>query len=132
MEISSRTAALLLLTLLTLSIGIISIPVFITQTGTNMEVASDFYADPSHDINTSIANKEFPVITAENQRIALNEEYDPMNWVSVLDAQDGDITSNVNVYGEVDNATKGDYEIRYSIRNSYGLRSTKKIRIIVD
>lgn len=132
MEITSRTAALLMIALLSITLCVVSLPIFTERTGNNMEAATAYYDDPNHDINDVVRGKAFPVITAENQRIRLNQNFDPKAWVKVNDPQDGNITSRVQVFGSIDNTKKGDYEIRYSVRNSYGLKTVKKIRVIVD
>lgn len=132
MELTARASGLLVLTLLTFLIGASSIPLFINRTGSNMEKATSFYDQNIQDINATVRGKQFPVITAKNQRIKLNETFDPKTWVKVTDPQDGTITNRVEVFGTINNKKKGDYEIRYSVRNSYGLKTEKKIRVIVD
>lgn len=132
MELTGRAASLLVLTLLSLILGISSVPTFIESTRNNMQVATSVYTEQNPDVNVVIRGKSFPVITAINQRITLNATFDPMEWIEVTDIQDGDITSSANVYGSVDNTRKGTYELRYSVRNSFGLKTDMKIRVIVD
>lgn len=132
MNISIRESVLMIIA--SISIGI-SIAGFMVWQSTAKAVITNATTSYQHDmveVNNSIAGIDYPVITANNQRILLNAEYDPMTWVQAQDSIDGDITDQIAVYGEINNQVKGDYEIRYVVRNSYGLKTTKRIRIIVD
>lgn len=83
------------------------------------------------DENHYLHGYQFPKITAQNQQLAQNESYDPYRWVSAFDEQDGDLSDQIQVYGEVDTAKEGQYELRYEVMNSIGLRSSKKIKVQV-
>lgn len=132
MELAPKTASSIALAILCISIGLGMTGIYKANTKQSLMDATAFYDDGVQDINSAIRGKEYPVITAENQRIELHEAFDPKTWVNAQDIQDGDITSHVDWYGVIDNTVKGDYEIRYSVRNSFGMRTEKKIRVIVD
>ncbi|MFC7407031.1 immunoglobulin-like domain-containing protein [Georgenia alba] len=51
-------------------------------------------------------------------------EFDPMAGVTATDEQDGDLTDQVEVTGEVDTTTPGDYELTYTVTDSGGLTTT--------
>lgn len=105
---------------------------YVVSTKVSMENSTSFYDNDVQNVNDLILGKSYPVITATNQHVRLNSDFNTKSWVRVNDAQDGDITAKVEVYGKIDKTKKGDYEIRYVVRNSYGLKTTKKIRVIVD
>lgn len=132
MELAPKIATSLAISMLSISIGLGMIGTYRTSTKQSLTNTTAFYNDDIQDINSVIRGKQYPVITAENQRIELNESFDPNLWVIAQDTQDGDITSKVEWYGTINNQLKGDYEIRYSVRNSFGMKTEKKIRIIVD
>lgn len=60
--------------------------------------------------------------------IFLNEEYEDPGYIATLG--DKDVTSEVKVYGTVDNTKIGDHIITYSISNSRGLRQQTVTRIV--
>lgn len=132
MRLSVKEGVLMIIALISIGISIAGFFVWQTTATASITNATKPYAFNMVDVNSSILGKAYPVITAENQRIQLNAEYDPMTWVQANDAIDGNLTSQVAVYGEINNHIKGDYEIRYVVRNSYGLKTTKRIRVIVD
>lgn len=132
MELAPKQGVSILLPILSLSFILLGVGSYMATTKVSAENATAYYDNGIQDVNNVVRGKSFPVITASNQRIKLNESFNPKSWVKVTDVQDGVITSHVEVYGKIDNTKKGDYEIRYSVRNSLGLRSEKKIRVIVD
>lgn len=132
MELSVKTSTVLMITLLAAGSAVGEFALWKKTSHTSMNQATAFYQEEKVDVNTYVHGKEFPNINVENQRVRLQESFDPRSWVKIQDAQDGDITSAVEIYGNVDTSTKGEYELRYVVRNSYGLKSSKRIKVIVD
>lgn len=62
--------------------------------------------------------------------INYNEDFDPLKGVIATDNVDGDITSKIEVEGEVNNRRLGTYELEYIVKDSQGNRSEKLIRNI--
>ncbi len=132
MEVSSKVSAGLMFTLMACTGALAQFLVWQDTTHSSFHEAMDFYREEKVDVNDHIKDIAYPTIQAVNQRIALHEEFDPSTWAQAHDAQDGDITEALDVYGNVDNTQKGEYELRYVVRNSYGLKSTKHMKVIVD
>lgn len=132
MELAPKTATSIMISVLSASIIMGGFQVFRQTTGTSMENATTVISQENLDVNESIRGKQYPVIVAENQRITLNFPFDPKSYVSATDPQNGTITNKVESYHDVDVTTKGTYEVRYVVRNSYGLKTVKKIKVIVD
>lgn len=124
------THIVLVLICLTVFVGFIATAfLFISQ---QMGNSTRYIGENDINVNASLIDADYPIIEVENQRVEQNEVFDPMEYVKVSDAKYGDLTSSVNVVGEVDTSTKGVYEILYQVRNPLGLKSTKWINVIVD
>jgi|GEM_PF-383696 len=67
-----------------------------------------------------------------NQVINLNTPFDIRKGVTAKDNIDGDMTSQVNVIGEVNTAKAGIYYITYQVTDSHGNLASQKRRIIVS
>ena len=132
MELSVKVSAGLLLALSAAMSASAQFVVWNDMTGDSLHDATDFYQEERIEVNPNLQEITFPQIAAENQRLALHEEYDALSWASAVDEQDGDISANISVYGYVNTAQKGTYDLRYVVRNSYGLKDSKQIRVIVD
>lgn len=77
-------------------------------------------------------NPDRPTITLLGSRtelLTLGENY-LESGATALDEQDGDISSQVDIIGQVDTSTIGDYVIRYTVKDSNGLNSLEQIRIV--
>jgi len=132
MELSAKLVAGLVFALLACGGAVGQFFLWRENSCASMQDATQYYQDHKVDVNNYIHGIEFPKIYAENHRIALHEPVDLLAWAHAEDAQDGDISDRINVYGTVDNTTRGAYEVHYSVRNSYGLKATKKIKVVVD
>lgn len=132
MELSTKVAASIMITVLSVSAGVIGAASWRTSSVEAINSGTPYMEKSVVNVNYLLKDKKPPVIAADNQRVVVNTRFDPKEHVVVTDAQDGDITSKVQVYGSVDVDTKGIYDIRYVVWNSYGLKSEKKIRVIVD
>ena len=73
-----------------------------------------------------------PVINAKDQTLFINEKFDPLNGVSGTDTEDGNITKNIIITSNNVNTSKiGNYQVTYSLTDSYGNKVTKTIKIDV-
>ena len=91
-------------------------------------------------IDSTIANISYtldylnmkPVINASNQTIIINDSFNPMNGVSAIDNEDGDITNKIKITSNnVNTSVAGKYEIIYEVTDSFGETVSKKIEVIV-
>lgn len=74
-----------------------------------------------------------PVLSGVNNKtIKVGESFDKMAGVSATDKEDGDLTSKINVEGDVDTAIAGKYELTYSVSDSKGLETVAKRTITVE
>lgn len=78
---------------------------------------------------------EKPVLTAENRKIVLGDDFTgafAMKGVSAIDKEDGDITKNVVIIdNQVRSNVEGTYPVTYKITDSHGLTATKTIEVTV-
>jgi predicted esterase len=77
-------------------------------------------------------NLDKPTVTLLGNRtelLALNDNY-LETGATAADEQDGDISSQINISGEVNSSEVGDYIIRYSVTDSSGLNAIEQIRIV--
>lgn len=132
MELSIKLSASMMIAMIAAGSAVGEFVLWREANQASMQNATAFYQDQKIDLNTYVHGYAFPEISVENQKVRLQEAFDPKSWVRVMDAQDGDITNAVAIYGNVDNTIKGEYELRYVVRNSLGLKSTKRIKVIVD
>lgn len=72
-----------------------------------------------------------PIITASDITLIEKEEFNPLDYVTCTDQEDGDITKNTIVDSNVDINKPGEYTITYTITDSYGDTVTKKVRVTV-
>jgi uncharacterized protein YbbC (DUF1343 family) len=73
-----------------------------------------------------------PIITANDKTIKLNENFDPLKDVTAYDEEDGDLTSSIEVIeNTIDNSKIGKYVVNYSVSDSNGAISSKKISVTV-
>lgn len=77
-------------------------------------------------------NQDRPVVTllgSRTQFLTLDENY-LETGATALDEQDGDISSQINISGQVNSSAIGDYVIRYSVTDSGGHNAIEQIRIV--
>lgn len=76
---------------------------------------------------------EKPVLTAENRKIILGDDFSgsfAMKGVSAIDKEDGDITKNVVITdNQVRSNVPGVYPVTYKITDSHGLTATKQLKL---
>ncbi len=107
---------------------------------TVLEKVGDFYkiyADSSSYkygyVKTSdlyVANKA-PEITASDQTIALNSNFNYMAGVSANDAENGNLTSRITYSGKVNTAKAGTYKVTYKVTDNSNFTTSKTVNITV-
>ncbi len=66
-----------------------------------------------------------------DKTIKINEEFDPLQGITASDREDGDLTDKIEVTGNVDVNTIGEYDLTYSVTDSEGLNTVKNRKITV-
>ncbi len=84
---------------------------------------------PLPDFSDNPDRPKVTIIGERTQVLDLGEFYLEQGALA-SDDQDGDLTSQVVIKGEVDTDNVGDYLVRYSVTDSSGLLAIEKIRII--
>ena len=80
----------------------------------------------------TVINKA-PIIYAEDKVIKLGQEFNPLAGVSAIDAEDGNITSDIVVSeNTVDVNTVGEYTVTYTVQDSEKAKTTKTIKVTVE
>ncbi|MGL5477635.1 MAG: immunoglobulin-like domain-containing protein [Clostridium sp.] len=72
-----------------------------------------------------------PINNIPNITIKIGDKFAPMEGVSSIDYEDGDITSKMTVKGTVDTSKVGVYTLQYSITDSFGLGTILNRKITV-
>lgn len=87
----------------------------------------------------AIALNQIPTIDAKDQVLTVNDSFDPMQGVSALDEEEGDLTEKVEVIennvptDENKKTTKeGSYTVTYKVSDSRGASSIKTITVVVN
>ena len=80
------------------------------------------------EIKIKIIDDEKPVINVKNNKVAvsLNGSVDLKKDVTATDNYDGDITSQIEVSGEVDTKKTGSYQVKYNVTDSSGNKADEK------
>ncbi|MBC2164653.1 immunoglobulin-like domain-containing protein [Listeria booriae] len=77
--------------------------------------------------------REAPVLHASNQVISLGSDFHPLAAVSASDAQEGDLSQQIEVMtNQVNTDENGVYEVSYRVSNSAGLTTTQTIQVVVN
>ena len=84
------------------------------------------------DVSTPIAVNIAPIITANDQKIYDGQTFDVLKDVSASDAEDGDLTSIIEVTSnDVNTSVPGTYHVTYQVKDNNGNTTTKTITITV-
>ena len=76
---------------------------------------------------------EAPVIHATDKTITVGDTFDPMAGVTATDAEDGNLTTKIEVKkNDVDTTKAGKYEVTYKVTDNQGATCTKTIAFIVN
>lgn len=81
--------------------------------------------------NFYVENNKPEILNVDNKTIYLNDDFDILKDVKVIDKEDGDITDRLVVDGSVDTKKAGEYYIIYKVTDSSRFTNTKKIKITV-
>ncbi|CAM3811532.1 immunoglobulin-like domain-containing protein [Parendozoicomonas haliclonae] len=96
------------------------------------------YTVTDSDNNTTTAKRvidvhsEKPVLSGvKDLTLQLNANFAPLAGVSASDAEDGDLTADIKVTGQVDSATVGVYQLEYAVTDSADqtVTATRKVRV---
>ena len=76
---------------------------------------------------------EAPVIHATDKIITVGDTFDPMAGVTATDAEDGNLTTKIEVKkNDVDTTKAGKYEVTYKVTDNQGATRTKTIAVTVN
>lgn len=74
-----------------------------------------------------------PVINATDKTITVGDTFDPMAGVTATDAEDGNLTTKIEVKkNDVDTTKAGKYEVTYKVTDNQGATCTKTIAVTVN
>ncbi|MBC6311003.1 DUF5011 domain-containing protein, partial [Listeria sp. FSL L7-1582] len=86
----------------------------------------------SKTIEITVTSNDKPVINgAEDESIEIGTSFDAKKDVTASDTEDGDLTNQIIVIGDVDTSKVGTYPITYEVSDSDGNTSSKTIEITV-
>ncbi|VYT63202.1 DUF5011 domain-containing protein [Clostridium tertium] len=119
-------------------IGFTSTNVFV-DTNSDKTKNSKYEVIP-YDINlgtgeTVEVNSFGPSVNLQQNNITLKlrEEFNPLNYVKVLNYEGNDITSKVSVEQNVDTSKKGNYYVKYTVTdNEIEVEKTVKVEVVSD
>ena len=86
-------------------------------------------------INIIVKENEAPKLTADDVKVILGGEFNPMSNVTAIDDEDGDITSKIVLVSNSVNVNKiGTYKVKYSVKDSRNVETLKErtVKVIVD
>lgn len=74
-----------------------------------------------------------PVIQATDKTLTVGDEFDPLAGVTATDAEDGNLTTKIEVKkNDVDTTKAGKYEVTYKVTDNQGATCTKTIAVTVN
>lgn len=75
---------------------------------------------------------EKPVITGVSDKtIFVGDSFDKLAGIKAIDKEDGDLTNQIKVEGNVDTSKAGSYKLTYTVTDSKGLQAKENATIIV-
>ena len=100
----------------------------ITVTATNR------FGNTATAILTVVVNaKPVMTLTQEEVELQLGDSFLPVDYVSVVDTEDGDLTDSLTITNPVDTKIAGTYEVVYEAKDSKGLTAQKTLTVhVVD
>lgn len=79
-----------------------------------------------------VVTNDAPVIhVSGNNQTEVGHAFDPLQGVTANDYQDGDLTTEIKVAGDVDTSKLGDYELIYTVTDKNGAVTTLKRSVTV-
>ncbi len=94
-------------------------------------------ATTTEDITVTVKLKDLtlnkpPVINASNKTIKVGDKFNPLDGVTAIDEEDGNITKDIKVIkNTVDTSEVGIYKVIYKVTDSKGASNTKPILVTV-
>lgn len=98
---------------------------------------------PPHDFTVNVKLSETPELETKNNAPVINvvdlsiyvgDKFDPLSGATsgaATDEEDGDLTSKIEVVGDVDTTKAGNYTVTYKVTDSQGATTTKTITVTV-
>ena len=98
---------------------------------------------PPHDFTVNVKLAETPELETKNNAPVINvvdlsiyvgDKFDPLSGATsgvATDEEDRDLTSKIEVVGDVDTTKAGNYTVTYKVTDSQGATTTKTITVIV-
>ena len=98
---------------------------------------------PPHDFTVNVKLAETPELETKNNAPVINvvdlsiyvgDKFDPLSGATsgvATDEEDGDLTSKIEVVGDVHTTKAGNYTVTYKVTDSQGATTTKTITVIV-
>ena len=83
-------------------------------------------------ITVTVVENQKPVINAEDKTIYLNEEFDPLEGVTVEDPEDGKIEKIEVIQNDVKTDEVGKYKVIYRVKDTFGNVVEKEITVTVE
>lgn len=73
-----------------------------------------------------------PTFDCKTNKVTKGTYFNPQSYVHAKDGSGKDITKEMEVFGNIDTGQKGSYDIRYTVRDQYGIFSAATFTFIVD
>ena len=96
------------------------------------KVVDSYKNETTKTITVTVVENQKPVIIAEDKKIYLNEEFDPLDGVSATDPEDGEIKEIEVIENDVNTKEIGTYKVIYQVEDTFGNVVTKEITITVE
>lgn len=126
---------------ITAQIEVIKNTVDTTQAGTyevTYKVTDSQGASATKTINVTVNPKmetlnSIPTITAEDKTLTVGDDFDPMDGVTAIDKEDGNLTDSIQITeNTVDTSKAGKYTVVYEVTDSHGTRVVRTIYVTVQ
>ena len=95
------------------------------------KVVDSFNNETKKTITVTVVENQKPVINAKDKTIYLNEEFDPLEDVTAIDPEDGNIKDIEVIENNVKTEEVGEYKVIYQVEDSFGNVVTKEITVTV-
>ena len=82
-------------------------------------------------ITVTVVENQVPIINATNQTIYLEEEFNPLEGVTAIDPEDGEIKDIEVIENTVKTSEVGEYKVIYQVKDTFGNVVTKEIKVTV-
>ena len=96
------------------------------------KVVDSFNNETKKTITVTVVENQKPVINAKDKTIYLNEEFDPLEDVTAIDPEDGNIKDIEVIENNVKTEEIGEYKVIYQVEDSFGNVVTKEITVTVE